>query len=158
RLFEDPTSMSTTTPALFLTRWITHYCAPTFIFLAGTGAFLSGTRGKSKAELSWFLLTRGLWLAFFEVVINRGFWMFNFDFQHDGAGVFWAIGWSMVVLSFLVHLPTSAVTAFGVLMICFHNHLDSVTAEQIRVPEWLPGAGAHLPEWLWVILHRPGEA
>jgi hypothetical protein len=72
---EDPTDLTKTTAAIFLTRWITHYCAPTFIFLAGTGAFLSGTRGKSKPELSWFLFTRGLWLAFFEVVINRMMWM-----------------------------------------------------------------------------------
>jgi uncharacterized membrane protein len=147
RLFQDPTSMSTTTPALFFTRWITHYCAPTFIFLAGTGAFLSGTRGKSKLELSWFLLTRGLWLAFFEVVWNRAAWMFNWDHLHHGAGVFWAIGWSMVALSLLVFLPTAAVTAFGVLMICFHNMLDGFTDQMV-----------HIPEWLWVILHSPGDA
>jgi uncharacterized membrane protein len=71
RLFMDPTDLATTTPEIFLTRWVTHFCAPTFIFLAGTAAFLSGTRGKSRDELSWFLLTRGLWLAFLEVTINR---------------------------------------------------------------------------------------
>src|SRR5262245_54884888 len=71
RLLMDPTDLRTTTVGIFLTRWITHFCAPTFIFLAGTSAFLAGTRGKSKSDLSWFLCTRGLWFAFFEVVINR---------------------------------------------------------------------------------------
>jgi uncharacterized membrane protein len=161
----DPTDLEKTTPAYFLTRWITHYCAPTFIFLAGTGAFLYGTRGKTKAEVSWFLFTRGLWLAFLEVTVMRMLWMFNFDPQHHGAGVFWAIGWSMVALSALVFLPTWAVTLFGVVMIASHNLLDGLTAEQIHLPSWLwatPLDGMtpeqiHLPEWLWVILHSPGD-
>jgi uncharacterized membrane protein len=147
QLHMDPVDLETTTPGIFLTRWVTHYCAPTFIFLAGTAAFLSGTRGKSTADLSWFLLTRGLWLAFFEVVINRMMWMFNFDLLHHGAGVFWAIGWSMVVLSVLVYFPTWVATTFGVLMIALHNLLDGLTAQQV-----------HLPEWAWVILHSPGDA
>jgi uncharacterized membrane protein len=147
RLYLDPTDPETSTPAIFLTRWVTHFCAPTFMFLAGTGAFLSGTRGKSTPELSWFLLTRGLWLAFLEVTVNRMLWMFNYDLQHHGAGVFWAIGWSMVVLSVLVYLPPPVVTLSGVAMIALHNLLDGVTADQVG-----------LPEWLWLILHRPGEA
>jgi uncharacterized membrane protein len=146
RLFLDATDLRTTTAATFLTRWVTHFCAPTFIFLAGTAAFLAGTRGTTRQALSWFLLTRGLWLAFMEVTVNRALWMFNYDFQHHGAGVFWAIGWSMVVLSVLVYLPTSVVTLFGVLMIALHNKLDSLTAADVG-----------LPEWLWVILHRPGD-
>src|SRR5260370_37440313 len=113
RLLMDPTDLNTTTVGIFLTRWITHFCAPTFIFLAGTSAFLSGTRGKSKPALSWFLLTRGLWLAFFEVVINRMMWMFNYDRQHHGAGVFWAIGWSLVVLSVLLYFPAWVFTVCG---------------------------------------------
>src|ERR1051326_5154578 len=67
----DPTDLGRTYPVLFLTRWITHFCAPVFIFLAGTGAFLSTTRGKSRKELSWFLLTRGLWLVFLELTWVR---------------------------------------------------------------------------------------
>jgi uncharacterized membrane protein len=69
--FLDPIDMAHTNPSLFLTRWITHYCAPTFVFLAGTGAFLSGSQGRSKASLAWFLLTRGLWLAFLELIVVR---------------------------------------------------------------------------------------
>ena len=145
-LLMDPTDLKTTTAGIFLTRWITHFCAPTFIFLAGTAAFLAGTRGKSKSELSWFLFTRGLWLAFFEVTVNRALWMFNYDLQHHGAGVFWAIGWAMVVLAVLVYLPTPVVTLIGVALIGLHNLLDGVRAEHLG-----------LPEWLWNILHQPGD-
>lgn len=147
RIFDDPTDLNTTTAGIFLTRWITHYCAPTFIFLAGTSAFLSGTRGKSRRDLAWFLLTRGLWLALFEVTINRALWMFNFDLAHHGAGVFWAIGWAMVFLAGLVYLlPTAAVAAIGVAIIALHNTLDNVTA-----------ADVHQPAWIWMILHSPGD-
>src|SRR5205823_6890726 len=74
----DPTNLSQTYPALFVTRWITHFCAPVFLFLAGTGAFLSTTRGKTQKQLSWFLLTRGLWLVFLELTWMRCFgWLFN---------------------------------------------------------------------------------
>ena len=87
RMFMDPVDLKTTTVGIFLTRWITHYCAPTFIFLAGTAAFLAGTRGRTKPALSWFLLTRGLWLAFLEVTVNRMLWMFNYDLQIGRAHV-----------------------------------------------------------------------
>jgi uncharacterized membrane protein len=147
RFFIDATDLNRTTPGIFLTRWITHFCAPTFIFLAGTGAFLSRTRGKTKPALSWFLFTRGLWLAFLEVVINQTLWKFNFDPHHHVIGVFWAIGWSMVVLSVLVYLPAWAVAVIGVAIIAGHNLLDNLTAAEV-----------YLPEWLWVILHSPGRA
>jgi uncharacterized membrane protein len=146
RLFYDATDLTNTDPATFFTRWITHYCAPTFIFLAGTGAYLSGTRGKSKFQLSWFLFTRGVWLAFMEVVINRMMWMFNFDLMHHGAGVFWAIGLSMIGLSILVYFPVWFVTLFGVVMIASHNLLDGMSAAEV-----------HLPPVVWVILHSPGD-
>jgi uncharacterized membrane protein len=147
RMFMDPVDLKTTTVGIFLTRWITHYCAPTFIFLAGTSAFLSRSRGNSKAELSWFLFTRGIWLAVFEVTVNRALWMFNFDFVHHGAGVFWAIGWSMIVLALLVWLPTAIVTLFGVLMIGLHNMLDGLSHTKVG-----------LPQVIWTILHQPGDA
>src|SRR5262245_30616211 len=76
----DPLDLKTTTIALFLTRWITHFCAPVFIFLAGTGAFLSSTRGKSKRDLSWFLVTRGAWLIVLELTFIRwAGWTFSVD-------------------------------------------------------------------------------
>jgi uncharacterized membrane protein len=165
RLLLDPTDLNTTTPGIFLTRWITHFCAPVFIFLAGTSAFLAGTRGRSRGELAWLLLTRGLWLAFFEVTVNRALWMFNYDLQHHGAGVFWAIGWAMVVLAGLVYVPAPAVGLLGVAVIVSHNLLDGVRAEQLGLPEWLwiilhqPGDGSvvRAPGWLWDILHSPGH-
>jgi uncharacterized membrane protein len=142
-----PADLTKTTVALFLTRWVSHFCAPTFVFLAGTGAFLAGTRGKSTKALSWFLLTRGLWLVLLDVTVVRLGWNFNFDYSHEfGGGVIWVIGWSMAVLSLLVFLPTSAVAVFGITLIGYHNLLDGKTA-----------ADVHLPEWLWVILHSPGQ-
>jgi uncharacterized membrane protein len=109
RLFRNPTDLETTTAGVFLTRWVTHFCAPTFIFLAGTAAFFSGARGKSRPALARFLSTRGLLLAVLEVTVNRMLWMSNYDLRHHGAGVFWAIGWSMVVLSGLVFHPARVV-------------------------------------------------
>ncbi len=137
---QNPTDMATTTPALFFTRWITHFCAPVFFLLAGTGAYLS-LRRKTRAELSRFLLTRGLWLVFLELVLVRGLgYQFNFDYRVTMLLVLWALGWSMVVLSFLVYLPTWFVTALGVVMIAGHNLLDGVKSSNP----------------LWSILHAPG--
>src|SRR5262249_46427610 len=88
--YVNPTDLSQTTPALFFTRWITHFCAPVFIFLAGTGAFLSRTRGKSRGELSWFLITRGLWLALLELTLIQLSWKFSLDYHFSFGAVFWA--------------------------------------------------------------------
>jgi uncharacterized membrane protein len=138
----DATDVARTTPAYFFTRWITHFCAPTFVLLAGTGAFLYRARGRSKMELSWFLVTRGLWLVFLELTAIR-FGLFpDFSYRISVGQVIWAIGWSMVALAVLVYLPTWTVAAFGVAMMAAHNLMDGLTAE-----------GIHLPDWAWSILH-----
>jgi uncharacterized membrane protein len=122
----SPTDPATTTIPLFFTRWITHFCAPVFFLLTGTGAYLS-LRKKTKKELSRFLFTRGLWLIFLEVVVVRCFgWQFNFDYHLTLLNVLWALGWAMITLSALVYFPASVVTAFGVVMIAAHNLFDSV--------------------------------
>jgi uncharacterized membrane protein len=142
----DPVDLKHTTAALFLTRWVTHFCAPTFVFLAGTGAFLYGTRCRTGRQLSWFLLTRGLWLVLLETTLVRLGWSFNFDYAGEfGGGVIWAIGWSMVLLAGLVFLPTAAVAVIGVGLIAFHNLLDGLSPEAVG-----------LPRGLWVIFHNPG--
>lgn len=137
---QNPTDMATTTPGLFFTRWITHFCAPVFFLLTGTGAYLS-LRRKSIPELSRFLFTRGLWLIFLELVVVRCLgYQFNVDYRVTMLLVLWALGWSMIVLSALVHLPAQVVTLFGLLMIAGHNLLD----------------GVQLANPLWSILHGPG--
>jgi uncharacterized membrane protein len=125
----DPLDLEHTNAALFLTRWISHLCAPTFIFLAGTGAYLAAHRGKTRAELSWFLLTRGLWIVLLGLTFVKFCWSFGLYVHNYNADVLWAIGWSMVVLAGLVFLPTWAVTAFGLALIAGHNLLDPVPAE-----------------------------
>lgn len=136
----DPTDLDHTTPGLFVTRVITHFCAPVFCLLAGTGAYLSGARGKSKRELSWFLFTRGLWLVLMELTLVRFGWTFDLGYHFTPLQVIWSLGWSMVVLAALVHLPTWAIGAFGLAMIAAHNALD--------------GFHAHGALW-WQILHEP---
>ena len=136
----DPTNMATTTAALFFTRWITHFCAPVFFLLTGTGAYLSLQR-KGTAGLSRFLLTRGLWLLLLEVVVLRCLsYQFNFDYRVTLLIVLWALGWSMIVLGALVHLKAPVVTAIGALVILGHNLFDGVRSANP----------------LWTILHAPG--
>src|SRR5215471_5020538 len=114
------------TAGIFLTRWVTHFVAPAFIFLAGTSAFLHGRKLTSTAALARFLLTRGLWLVLLELTVLRVAWTFNFDFGHYLlAGVIWVIGWCMVLLAGLIFLPRWALTAFGLVLVMGHNILDA---------------------------------
>src|SRR5215831_11211751 len=119
-----------TEPALFLTRWITHFCAPTFIFLAGISAFLYGAQGRTVGEVSRFLFTRGAWLVLLEFTVVRFGWSFSVHFNHFLAGVIFAIGASMIMLAVLVHLPRWVIAAIGLVMIGGHNMLDGVKAAQ----------------------------
>jgi uncharacterized membrane protein len=135
----SPTNLATASIALFFTRWITNICAPVFFLLTGTGAYLS-LRKRTKPELSRFLFTRGLWLIFLDLVLFRCLAVqFNFDYHITIITVLWTLGWAMIVLSALVHLPASVVTAFGFVMIATHNLLDSIRSTNP----------------LWSILHSP---
>jgi uncharacterized membrane protein len=120
----DPTDLSKTSVALFFTRWITHFCAPVFIFLAGTSAFLIGLR-KSKQELSVFLLKRGVWLIILELTIVNFAWFFNVQFSLITLFVIWALGIGMIVLAAFIHLPFKAILAIGALMVVGHNVFDN---------------------------------
>jgi len=153
--FFDPTDMTRTYPALFFTRWITHFCAPVFVFLSGTSAYLILARGKTKPELSRFLVTRGLWMIVLEFTLIRFLVLWNFDVtQFLGmAQVIWVFGWCMILLAGLIHLPLRAVAAFGIAMIALHNFLDPLT-----VTQW-QGPGTPIPGFLgslWIILHQGG--
>ena len=149
----DPTDMTRTTVPLFFTRWITHYCAPIFVFLAGTGAYLQLERGKSKSSLSKFLITRGLWLILLELTVVRFGVFFNADYRFLAfLQVIWVIGVSMIVLAGLIHLPLKVTATFGLAMIFLHNLLD-----RIQVTGWR-GPGTPIPSvWgkLWILLHQP---
>jgi uncharacterized membrane protein len=120
----DPTDLSKVTPALFLTRWVTHFCAPVFAFLAGAGAYLAGVRGRSQAALAAFLATRGLWLIFLELTVVKFGFLFNPAPRMVLLVVFWSIGASFVMMSGLVFLPSRVVGALGVLLIATHNLID----------------------------------
>src|SRR5713101_6141198 len=121
----NPTDFTQTTPILFFTRWITHYCAPTFMFLAGTGAYLQARRGKTTAEVSHFLWTRGLWLVVLEFtwVLCLG-WKFNFAYDQIHLWVIWALGVSMMALAALIYLPWRVLLASSLAMILLHNAFD----------------------------------
>jgi uncharacterized membrane protein len=140
----DPTDLTRTDLALFGTRWITHFCAPVFVFLAGASAWIAGTR-RTPGELSRFLLSRGLWLVFLEFTVITFGWYFTTELAIGFvAQVIWAIGASMVVLAGLVHLPRLAVAGFGVALVLGHNLFDGIAPEQF---------GALAP--LWTVLHVP---
>jgi uncharacterized membrane protein len=152
----DPTDLTRTTPVLFFTRWITHFCAPAFVFLAGTGAYLQLARGKTKSELSKFLVTRGLWLILLELTVVRVGVFFNLDYRFLGfLQVIWVIGVSMIILAALIHLPLKITAGFGIAMIALHNLLDGFRVQGWQGPTSpVPSVGAKL----WFILHQPFQA
>ncbi|RPD94454.1 DUF1624 domain-containing protein [Aureibaculum marinum] len=140
--FTNPTNLETTTPILFFTRFITHYCAPVFVFLAGTSAFLYGTK-KSKPQLFKFLFTRGIWLIFLEVVVNNLIWTFDLTYSFLILQVIWTIGICMVCLSFLIYLPKQIILTIGILLVAGHNAMDGVVLE-----------GQSLQSVIWYIFHQ----
>ena len=138
----DPTDVTKTSVILFFTRWITHFCAPTFIFLAGTSAFLIGLR-KSKQELSGFLLKRGLWLVLLELTIINFAWFFNVQFSLVTLFVIWTLGLGMIVLAACIHLPFKLVFAIGALLVAGHHALDNFHVE-----------GDGIDAILWSMVHE----
>ena len=138
-----PEDLARTSGVLFFTRFITHFCAPVFFLLAGTGAYLATAKGKSTQHLSHFLWTRGLWLMFLELTIVGFGWTFVLPF--GAASILWALGWAMVALALLVRLPIRWIASFGVGMVAFHNLFDRID----------PASFGKL-SWLWMLLHSPG--
>jgi uncharacterized membrane protein len=138
-----PEDMAHTYVALFFTRFITHFCAPVFAFLAGAGAFLSTSRGKTIQEVSWFFWSRGLWLVILELTVIDYAWGFVPWAQ---AGVIWILGWSMVAMALIVRLPVRWIAVLGLTMIATHNLLDHVN----------PTLFGHF-YWAWIFLHSPGR-
>jgi uncharacterized membrane protein len=133
------------TAGIFFTRWITHFCAPAFVFLAGTSACLHGRR---HAGLTRFLLTRGLWLVFLELTLLRLAWTFNLDFKHyEMAGVIWVIGWSMIALAGLARLPLAVAGTAGLVIIAAHNLVDP------WLGDWIPRLSSGGLAGLWKVLY-----
>ena len=128
--------------SLFLTRWITHFCAPIFVFLAGVSAFLYGSRGRSQGELARFLLSRGVWLVLIEFTLVRFAWTFNLGYDFVIMQVIWVIGCALIVLAGLVWLPRWAILTFALGTIAGHHLLDGIAV----TGSW---------RWLWAITHAP---
>lgn len=142
----DPADLGKASAALFLTRWITHFCAPTFMFLAGTSAWLwSRNTGATRGQLQRFLVSRGLWLVLLEMTVVSFSW--RFDFDGLVLQVIWALGWCMVILAGLLWLPRRAIAVFGLLLVFGHNSLDGIHFKDVAVY----GQGW---AWLWSALHE----
>jgi uncharacterized membrane protein len=142
----SPTDLAKTTTALFLTRWVTHVCAPVFMFTAGMGAFLWRQQGRTRQQLSTFLLTRGFWLLVLELTVMR--LAYNFDFSRRYPLlllVLWALGACMILLAALVWLPLRVLAVLSIAVVTLHNCLDPVRAAQFG-----DNAG------IWNVIHEAG--
>lgn len=141
-----PTDLTRTTAAIFFTRWITHFCAPVFMLTAGLGAFFWMNRGhRSKAELSRFLVTRGIWLILLEVTVLRVIMFSQVSYRGNIVIllILWAIGLSMIALAALIYLPPRWLVGASIAIVGLHNLLDPISAQRL-------GRAA----WLWDILHQ----
>lgn len=142
--YSSPTDPAATTPGLFFTRWITHFCAPVFVFLAGTSAFLRGTKHPGASQTALFLFTRGVWLVVVELVIVDLGWTFDITYSLVILQVIWAIGLGMIVLAALVFLPTPLILMIGVALVFGHNLLDPIRRH-----------GLGFLDYAWYVLHQP---
>lgn len=141
--FFSPEDVAKTNGILFITRWITHFCAPVFVLLAGTSAYLNGAR-SGKKQLSYFLVTRGLWLVFVELFIVSLFRSFNFSYPYFNLQVIWALGISMVILSAMIYLKRAVILIVGTVLLAGHNLLDGVHV-----------GGTGVANFIWSLLHEP---
>jgi uncharacterized membrane protein len=141
----QPEDLSQSSVALFATRWVTHFCAPTFFLLAGVGIGIAQLRGKVAGELSRYLVTRGLWLLVLELIITPIGWRFSLDLLPAFALVLWALGWSMILMALLIHLPRAVLAVLSLALIFGHNLFDAIRPDSLGS---LAG--------LWHMLHQPG--
>ena len=139
----DPLDLDKTTAPIFFTRWITHYCAPVFMFLAGTSAFLVGQR-KGRKDLAAFLLKRGLWLVFLELIVVNFGWNFDINFHTILFITIWALGISMIALAGIIYLPKQLILAVGIVLVFGHNLLDGIRVEE-----------QNAAAFGWSLLHQP---
>jgi uncharacterized membrane protein len=146
-----PEDLANASGALFFTRWVTHFCAPVFFLLAGTGPFLSLSRGKSLGQVSRSFCTRGLWLVLLALTVISYAWTYVFPFWFSD--VLWSLGWSLVAMAFLIRLPVPWIAALGTAMILTHNLLDSITPAVFGrfAPFWMI---LHGHGWFWI---KPGK-
>jgi uncharacterized membrane protein len=142
------------TPGIFFTRWVTHFCAPAFVFLAGTGAYLFQEKlggREARGVVARWLVTRGLWLVVLELTVLRFGWTFNFHYTEAAmAGVIWCIGWCMILLAALIYLPIPVIAGLGLVVVCGHNIVDAYLPQIGPVLEKSPWA------WFWQMLYFGG--
>lgn len=130
----DPEDLSQSGSFTFLTRWITHFCAPAFVVLTGIAAYLYGTKqGTTRKDIAQYLLVRGLILIVLEITLVRFGWRFKIDYSSLGFLVIWALGWSMIALAALIYLPRKVLWVVSLLILFFHNLLDSITYQKYKV-------------------------
>lgn len=142
----QPEDLTRTTTAVFLTRWVTHICAPVFMFTAGLGAFFRLSRGRTTGDLARFLWTRGVWLAVLDLTVLRLAMNFNLFSGPILLNVLWALGLSMVVLGFLVWIPVRFLAGLTILTIVLHNLADRILIFEMTGTR----------TWVWHVLHQPG--
>ncbi len=160
-LTNSPTDLQTTSVILFFTRWITYLCAPVFVFLSGTSAYLAYQRKKDRIEQQKFLLTRGLWLIILEfTVVNFGLW-FNIHFNEFIFSVIATIGFGFIILSLLLKMSFKTIGFIGLLIVCFHNLVPSILfnessiLKRVLMPLFIPGAFPFAGTKLFIMGYPP---